>query len=173
MADVPQQNLNSSPSPGGDGVTSSTAERTAHGLDRADNQPGQQRVNAALRRERGDNPGDKVGTRPSLIQSPGEVLPGDASDAAINAAETARRDAADAERKLEHGELPQGTIDEMNAGKQALQRNRPRNEALDANTSDRQLGAAPVPPTNPVDDLAARQRAGQTTPPQPRSSSGT
>lgn len=169
MAEPTSQNLNQSPSPGGDGVQSSAAERSSHGLDRASNQPGQQRVNAAERRERGENAreGDKVGERPSLIQSPGEVLPGDAAADAINTAEARRRDAAEAEQHLKSQDLPQAVLEEMDAGRKALERNKPRNQALDANTSDRAAN-----PTNPVDDLAVRQRAGQTTPVTTRSSSG-
>jgi len=121
---VDPQNLNQSPSPFGDGIQSSQSERTAAGLDQPINQPGQQRVNAAERRERSEQPRPegKAGIRPGVIQSPGEVLPSEASTALINAAEIARRDKAEAERAAEFGDLPQATLDEMNAGKEALKR---------------------------------------------------
>jgi hypothetical protein len=130
------QNLNQSPSPLGDGIQSSQSERTAAGLDQPINQPGQQRVNAAERRERSEQPRPegKGGIRPGIIQSPGEVLPSEASTALINAAEIARRDKAEAERAAEFGHLPQSTLDEMDAGKEALKRHQHRAAApVDAN----------------------------------------
>lgn len=141
MADGPNpQNLNNSPSPGGDGVQSAASERSAAGLDKV-NQPAQQRINAAERREKAESGEKNAGERPSLIQTPGEVLPGD--DLLINAAEQARKDRDAAEHKERAGELLQTTVDEMTAGKKALERNHP--------------GAAK--PSNPVDDLDARKRS--------------
>jgi hypothetical protein len=118
------QNRNLSPSPGGDGVQSAASERTAHGADRGVDQPGQQRINAAERRERGENTkqGDKVGERASLIQSPGEVLPYEAAAAALDAAEQKRFSDAEKARDEEFKDLPQATIDEINAGRNALKR---------------------------------------------------
>jgi hypothetical protein len=135
-AGVNPQNLNQSPSPLGDGIQSSQSERSAAGLDRTVNQPGQQRVNAAERREQGENtrPGDKAGIRAGVVQSPGEVLPSEASAALIDAAEQARRDKAEAERAAEFGTLPQATLDEMNAGKEALKRHQHRTAVVDNTT---------------------------------------
>lgn len=155
---MPSQNLNKSASPGGDGVQSSQAERSAAGLDAGVNQPAQQRINAAERRERGvDVAKDaKVGSRPSLVQSPGEVIPEDATFAASAAAiEQSHKDRVAAEQHLKDGDLPQATLDEMNAGKAALDRNKPRNQALDSASR----GPVVARPTNPVDDMNARQRA--------------
>lgn len=139
------QNLNQSPSPGGDGVQSSDSERRAHGLDAPVNQPAQQRVNAAERRERAEETkkGDKVGERASLIQSPGEVVPGEMAARAIDDAEARRKADDERAREAEFGEIPQATRDEMEAGKQALKRH----------------ARAPENPTNPVDDLNARKSA--------------
>lgn len=139
------QNLNQSPSPGGDGVQSSDSERRAAGLDQPVNQPAQQRINAAERRERGEDAkkGDKVGERPSLIQSPGEVAPGEMAAQAINDAEIRRHADAERAREAEFSEIPQNIRDEMEAGKAALKRH----------------SRAPEAPTNPVDDLNTRKSA--------------
>jgi hypothetical protein len=134
------QNRNLSPSPGGDGVQSAASERSAHGADRGVDQPGQQRINAAERRERGDNakPGDKVGERASLVQSPGEVSPYETAAAALDAAEAKRLSDAEKARDEEFKDLPQATIDEIEAGRAALKRH----------------GRAAAP-TNPVDATQA------------------
>lgn len=131
------QNLNMSPSPGGDGVQSSASEKAAQG-DTRPSQPAQQRINAAERRENTD----RHGIRPSLIQSPGEVVPGEAAASAINDAETRRAAAAEEAHNGQFKDIPQATLDEMNAGKEALKRH-----------------ARTPAPTNPVDDLNARKSA--------------
>lgn len=137
------QNVNRSPSPGGDGIQSSASERQAGG-DTSLSQPVQQRVNAAERREQGDRVkhGDKVGERSTLIQSPGMVQPGEASAAAINDAEKARNEAAERAHTEQFKDLPEATLTEMEAGKAALKRH-----------------ARAPEPTNPVDDLEARKSA--------------
>lgn len=136
------QNVNHSPSPGGDGVQSAASERAAGG-DTSLSQPVQQCVNAAERRERAEDVkhGDKVGLRPSLIQSPGLVAPGEASANAINDAERARIEQNERDHLEANGEVPQATMDELEAGRAALKRH--------ANPA--------AAPTNPVDDLAARK----------------
>jgi hypothetical protein len=124
MVDNPQ-NMNNSPSPGGDGVQSSESERRAASAQTS--QAAQQRINAAERRERPQGS--------PLVQSPGEVLPGEASADAINAAEQSRKDAAEREHSERYKDLPESTRSEMDAGKKALERG---------------TVARPAP-TNPVD----------------------
>lgn len=66
--------------------------------------------------------------RSNVIQRPGvNTLPGDNSSHPLNVAEQERKDAAEAERKASIGEgLPAATVSEMEAGKKALDRNKPR-----------------------------------------------
>lgn len=123
---VNPQNVNNSPSPGGDGVQSSASERSAAGLDPAVNQPAQNRVNAAERREQTQRTDGKAGLRAGIVQSPGEVLPGEASANAINAAEQNRLARQEADHLAQFGDLPQSTLDEMEAGRNALKRHAQR-----------------------------------------------
>jgi hypothetical protein len=136
------QNLNRSPSPGGDGVQSSASERAAAG-DTSPSQPAQQRINAAQRRENSSNPDRKPGERTSLIQSPGEVLPQDTVAEAMAASERSRLDAVQAAHDAQFGnpdEVSDQTRAEMDAGRAAVQRHSRR-------------GSRPVAPA-PADEKA-------------------
>lgn len=129
------QNMNNSPSPGGDGVQSAASERA--NADKGTSQPAQQRVNAAERREQGvggpDGDKDTHGIRASLIHAPGQVLP---YEDEMNAASAIK------EAEKEPDELPEATRREMEAGKKALEGRSTRVEP------ERQ---------NPVDDLETRR----------------
>ncbi len=145
-------NLNSSPSPNGDGVQSSSAEKTAAG-DKGNAQAAQQRINQATRREQGENvTGDdkKPGGPAGIVQSPGEVIPAAGPDP-VEVAEQVRKDKYEAERKIDNGELSQATIDEMNAGKAAIKGSGERHAA---ELGERKIGQ----PTNPVDETSTASK---------------
>jgi hypothetical protein len=145
-------NLNASASPGGDGVQSSASERAAAG-DKSNSQGAQQRINAAERRERGENTtteDKKPGGPAGIVQSPGEVMPNTGPDP-IDVAEQSRKDKYELERKVDEGSLPQSTLDEINAGRAAIQGNASRK---DAELNARKSGQ----PTNPVDETSTTSK---------------
>jgi hypothetical protein len=138
------QNVNRSPSPGGDGVQSSASERAAAG-DQGLSQPAQQRINAATRRENAADPNRKGGERPALIQSPGEVLPQDTVAEAMAASERSRLDAVQAAHDAQFGDpdaVSDQTRAEMDAGRAAVQRH------------NRRRPVAPVAPVAASDEKA-------------------
>lgn len=65
---------------------------------------------------------ENVGSAPHMVQNPAEVNPGQVGAAAIEAAEQARLRKENEERAELAKELPQATLDEIEAGKAALKR---------------------------------------------------
>jgi hypothetical protein len=65
---------------------------------------------------------EDVGSAPHMVQNPAEINPGEVGAAAIDAAEQARLRKENEERAELAKALPQATIDEIEAGKAALQR---------------------------------------------------
>jgi hypothetical protein len=135
------QNLNNSPSPGGDGVQSAASEKAAGGDDGV-NQPKQQRINAAERREKTGTDDKGKPRRHALIQAPGEVLPFEQTNNTIFSPE----EVAEADRQAIESNLPASTIAEMQGGRAAL-------EAAKGKKFNENARVEPVAakPANPVD----------------------
>jgi hypothetical protein len=57
--------------------------------------------------------------------------------------------------------VPQSTIDEMNAGRKALERNKPVATALENARSAKDAGVSTTPETNPVDATHSLQQQGK------------
>lgn len=63
-----------------------------------------------------------LGARPNIVQNPAEINPGEAGAQAIEAAEQARLRKENEERAALAKDLPQATLDEIEAGRAALKR---------------------------------------------------
>jgi hypothetical protein len=92
----------------------------------------------------------KHGLRPSMVQAPLEVAPGEAGAAAINAAEADRlRVAREQHNNQNEGKHTAATLAEMEAGREALKRNKPRAQQMEAaNATTPELDANGDPVTS-------------------------
>jgi len=141
-------NLNNSPSPRGDGVQSAASEKQAAEVEKP-SQASQQRINAAERAEEGAAGTAEVGDGPSgIVQSPG-IVHAVGNTTVLEAATVAAEEAEKVEQLVEQGNLPQTTLDEIEAGRNALKSSRNRLSA--------EMGRSTAP-TNPVDATTRQQQ---------------